>query len=103
MASPPSQLGRASYFRSERFPLSVFSPIVLFKRVPHSRYVSSGEGNPMPARRKSVRWSSMILAVGVVLVSGGRCLAARYVPIPISVNGRAILKGGTGDNGAADP
>jgi hypothetical protein len=57
----------------------------------------------MPARHNSVRWSAMILALGLVLVSGGRCLAARYVPITISVNGRAVLKGGTGDNGAADP
>jgi hypothetical protein len=57
----------------------------------------------MPARHQSVRWSSIILAVGIALVSGGRCLAARYVPITVSVNGRAILKGGTGDNGAADP
>jgi len=45
----------------------------------------------------------MILALGLALVSGGRCLAARYVPITISVNGHAVLKGGTGDNGDADP
>ena len=44
-----------------------------------------------------------ILALGIALVSGGPCLAARYVPITISVNGRAVLKGGTGDNGDADP
>jgi hypothetical protein len=56
----------------------------------------------MPARHNSVRWSAMILALGLALVSGGRCLAARYVPITISVNGRAVLKGGTGDNGDAD-
>jgi hypothetical protein len=43
-----------------------------------------------------------ILALGLVLVSGGRCLAARYVPITITVNGHAALKGGTGDNGDAD-
>jgi hypothetical protein len=57
----------------------------------------------MPALHNSVRWSSMILALGLALVSGGRCLAARYVPITITVNGHAVLKGGTGDNGAADP
>jgi hypothetical protein len=57
----------------------------------------------MPARHNSVRWSAKILALGLVLVSGGRCLAARYVPITISVNDRAVLRGGMGDNGAADP
>lgn len=45
----------------------------------------------------------MILSLGLALVSGGRCLAARYVPITISVNGHAVLKGGTSDNGDADP
>lgn len=57
----------------------------------------------MPARHNSVRWSATILALGFTLISGGRCLAARYVPITVSVNGHAILKGGTGDNGAVDP
>jgi hypothetical protein len=57
----------------------------------------------MPARHNSVRWSVMTLAFGLALVSGGRCLAARYVPITVLVNGRAVLKGGTSDNGDADP
>jgi len=45
----------------------------------------------------------MLLALGLFLVSGGRCLAGRYAPITISVNDRAVLRGGIGDNGAADP
>jgi hypothetical protein len=57
----------------------------------------------MPAHHNSVRLSAMMLALGLALASGGRCLAARYVPITISVNGHAVLKGGTGDNGTADP
>jgi hypothetical protein len=58
----------------------------------------------MPAaRHDSVRWPAMILAIGLVLVSGGRCLAARYVPITIWVNGNAVLKGGTNANAGADP
>jgi hypothetical protein len=44
----------------------------------------------------------MILTLGLTLVSGGRCFAARYVPITISVNGHAVLKGGMSDNGEAD-
>jgi hypothetical protein len=62
-----------------------------------------GEGNPMPARHNSVRWSAMILALGLGLVSGGRCLAARYVPITIWINGHAVLKGGTNANADAEP
>ena len=52
------------------------------------------ERESMPARHNSARWSAMILALGLVLVSGGRCLAARYVPIddlgqrPRSLKGR---------------
>lgn len=45
----------------------------------------------------------MILALGLVVLSGGRCLAARYVPITIWVNGNAVLRGGTNANAGADP
>jgi hypothetical protein len=57
----------------------------------------------MQQPNKSICRRVFILALGLVVVSGGRCLAARYVPITISVNGHAVLKGGIGDNGAADP
>jgi hypothetical protein len=56
----------------------------------------------MPARHNSVRRLA-ILALGLAFVSGGRCLAARYVPITIWLNSHAVLKGGTSDNGEADP
>jgi hypothetical protein len=57
----------------------------------------------MPALHNSVRWPALILTLGLALVSGGRCLAARYVPITITVNGHAILKGGINANADADP
>jgi hypothetical protein len=57
----------------------------------------------MQQPNKSVCQRVFILALGFVLVSGGRCLAARYVPITIWVNGHAVLKGGTNANADADP
>jgi len=57
----------------------------------------------MQQPNKSVCRRVFILALGLTVVSGGPCLAARYVPITITVDGRAALKGGTGDNGNADP
>ncbi|HEV8071840.1 MAG TPA: hypothetical protein VGP76_29270 [Planctomycetaceae bacterium] len=57
----------------------------------------------MQQLHKSVYRRVFILALGLILISGGPCLAARYVPITITVDGRPALKGGTGDNGNADP
>jgi hypothetical protein len=52
---------------------------------------------------KSARLLVPILAMGVVLASGGQALAARYVPISISINGKVVMKTGSGDNGNPGP
>jgi hypothetical protein len=45
----------------------------------------------------------LILALGVALAPSGRCFAARYVPMTLSINGKAVLKAGSGDNGSPGP
>jgi hypothetical protein len=57
---------------------------------------------PAPTHHNSVRCSAIILALGLALGSCGRCLAARYAPITIWVNGNAVLKAGTNANAGAD-
>jgi hypothetical protein len=52
---------------------------------------------------KSVRLPVLVLALSVLLVSSGRCFAARYVPISVSLGGKVVMKAGSGDNGNPGP
>jgi hypothetical protein len=51
---------------------------------------------------KSARLPLLICVLGIVHVSSGPVFAARHVPIAISVNGKVVMKAGTGDNGSPD-
>ncbi|HET6327091.1 MAG TPA: hypothetical protein VFG04_20590 [Planctomycetaceae bacterium] len=51
----------------------------------------------------SARLLVLIFALGVMVASGGRSFAARHVPISISINGKVLMKSGSGDNGNPGP
>ncbi len=48
---------------------------------------------------KFARLLVLILALGIVLVSGRPGFAARYVPIAVSIGGKVVIKSGRWDNG----
>lgn len=57
----------------------------------------------MQQANKSVRLLSMILALGVVLASGGQCFAARLVRMSVSIDGKVVMNASWGDSGNAGP
>ncbi|HEV8002054.1 MAG TPA: hypothetical protein VGP63_19355 [Planctomycetaceae bacterium] len=57
----------------------------------------------MQRRAASAQSPVLVLALGVVVAAGTQAFAARYVPISISINGKIVMKSGTGDNGSPGP
>lgn len=57
----------------------------------------------MPRSNLSARLLVLILALGVVVAGASRTFAERLVRISISINGKAVMKAGSGDNGNPTP
>jgi hypothetical protein len=57
----------------------------------------------MQRRAASAPSPVLVLALGVVVAAGSQAVAARYVPISISINGKVVMKTGSGDNGNPGP